>query len=408
MLIIPFATDRAAKRVPYATYSLIALNVLAYIGFLSIVPPDIHAQQAAFERFGFVPASGRWYSLVSAMFVHSGWLHLLGNLLFLWLFGSLLEDAVGAWLFLVLYLGGQLTATTLHAGMASVFHSPALAKPLIGASGAVSAILGLCALRFYRTKVKSWYFLIVRAGVVELPAWVFIAAYAGMWLLLGLRDLVSHSAGASGGANVAHWAHIGGFMFGLLAGAVLRLPVEGKDEYLLEELGDRGTTAEAGLRRLQELVRKHPQDPRAYHGLGKYLLQSQSAEEAGQHYMRAITLYLRGGDRAHAVQAYEELLNSFPNCVLCAADQLAVGVALEEAGKPLEASQALRRVAESYRESEEAEIALLRLGYIQLKRLHNPGKARHIFEQLIRDYPASRWAGIARTAMDQTEASARD
>ena len=145
-----------------------------------------------------------WLTLLTSMFMHGGLLHLGGNMLFLWIFGNNVEDAMGKPKFIVFYLLGGLAAT-----MAQVAFDPDSTVPGIGASGAVAAVLGGYALLYPRARVVTLVILIVFITVIELPALLVL----GLWFLLQLYDASQPVAGEGGG--VAYFAHIGGFLFGL-------------------------------------------------------------------------------------------------------------------------------------------------------------------------------------------------
>ena len=158
-----------------------------------LLQPNLEAIEAATA----VPA---WVNLLTAMFLHGGWWHLIGNMLYLWIFGSNIEDRLGPWLYVVFYVGtgvvGNLTHTFFDAGV----------TPLVGASGAVSGVMGAYILLFPRTRLLAivpvgWYPM-----TVSLPAWMFL----GMYFVV--QNLYPATFGMGG--NVAYWAHIGGFVSG--------------------------------------------------------------------------------------------------------------------------------------------------------------------------------------------------
>jgi membrane associated rhomboid family serine protease len=147
-----------------------------------------------------------WLTILFAMFMHGGLLHLGGNMLFLWIFGNNIEDSMGKPRFLAFYLLGGITATA-----AQVAVDPGSTVPTLGASGAIAAVLGGYALLYPRARVVTLIFIIIFVTVIELPALLVL----GVWFLLQLLDASSQPL-AGGGGGVAYFAHIGGFVFGLL------------------------------------------------------------------------------------------------------------------------------------------------------------------------------------------------
>jgi membrane associated rhomboid family serine protease len=160
---------------------------------------------------GGIPAStpapsqpATWLTVLFAMFMHGGLLHLGGNMLFLWIFGNNIEDSMSRWRFVLFYLLGGLVATA-----AQVAVDPSSTTPTLGASGAIAAVLGGYALLYPRARVITLIFIIIIFTVIELPALLVL----GLWFLLQLLDA---SAQPLTGGGVAYFAHIGGFVFGLL------------------------------------------------------------------------------------------------------------------------------------------------------------------------------------------------
>ena len=144
-------------------------------------------------------------TILFAMFMHGGLLHLGGNMLFLWIFGNNIEDSMGRPRFLAYYLLGGLAAT-----LAQVAVDPSSTVPTLGASGAIAAVLGGYALLYPRARVLTLIFIVIFVTVIELPALLVL----GLWFLLQLLDASSQPL--HGGGGVAYFAHIGGFVFGLL------------------------------------------------------------------------------------------------------------------------------------------------------------------------------------------------
>ena len=146
-----------------------------------------------------------WAALFSSMFLHGSWIHLIGNMWFLWIFGNNVEDSMGHLRFLAFYLLTGAVAAGAH-----IASSPESGIPMVGASGAISAIMGAYVLLYPRARVRTLLVIIVFITFVDLPAWL----YLGYWFLI---QLASSSAGTpSAGGGIAFWAHIGGFVAGLI------------------------------------------------------------------------------------------------------------------------------------------------------------------------------------------------
>ncbi len=145
-----------------------------------------------------------WPTLVTSMFLHGSWMHLIGNLWFLWIFGNNVEDSMGHGRFLVFYLLTGIAAAGSH-----IAFDPGSALPMVGASGAISAIMGAYLVLYPKARVHTLFFFIIFIKVIPLPAWVFLL----YWLLLQLASSALEFPG--GGGGVAFWAHIGGFIAGV-------------------------------------------------------------------------------------------------------------------------------------------------------------------------------------------------
>lgn len=150
-------------------------------------------------------------ALITTMFMHGGWMHIIGNLWFLYIFGDNLEDALGSVKFLIFYLVTGVVATMFH-----VFSDPGSLAPLVGASGAISGVMGAYILLYPKARINTLVFLGFFITTIQLPALVVIGAWFAMQLLLGIGSI-----GGQGG-GVAYWAHIGGFLAGVILISLLR------------------------------------------------------------------------------------------------------------------------------------------------------------------------------------------
>jgi membrane associated rhomboid family serine protease len=201
--MFPVGDDDSQRRTtPVVTFVLIGLNVLVFLVELSGGDQFITEWAFVPERFSAHPAANI-ATVFSAMFMHGGWLHLGGNMLFLWIFGDNVEDALGKLGYLAFYLIGGVAAGALQFVL-----GPNSTIPNVGASGAIAAVLGAYIVLYPRARILTavFFFLIT---VIELPATVVL----GLWFVLQLFQGVSGLA-AQVNSGVAYWAHVGGFGFG--------------------------------------------------------------------------------------------------------------------------------------------------------------------------------------------------
>jgi len=206
--MLPIGDDNTSRRsVPVATYALVILNVLFFF-------VELNSGNAFIERWSVVPRrllanpGGDFLTVFTAMFMHAGWLHLLGNMLYLWIFGDNVEDSFGSSRFVIFYLLCGIGAT-----LAQVAVDPRSNIPNLGASGAIAGVLASYLVMFPNTRVR----VLLGYLVIPMPALIVI----GFWFVLQLLSVGSiTSAGQTGG--VAYMAHIGGFVTGLILTSVFR------------------------------------------------------------------------------------------------------------------------------------------------------------------------------------------
>jgi membrane associated rhomboid family serine protease len=207
--MLPIGDDNSGERiVPIVTYSLIALNVLFF--FIELGGGDPFVRQWAFvpSRFQSHP-SADFPTLFTSMFMHGGWVHLGGNMLYLWIFGDNVEDRLGHGMFLVFYLICGLAAT-----FAQLMVDPGSHVPNLGASGAIAGVLGSYILLFPQGTVR----VLQGQQVVQMPALMVI----GFWIVLQLFSGIGSIANTSDTGGVAYMAHVGGFAAGCLVTLLLR------------------------------------------------------------------------------------------------------------------------------------------------------------------------------------------
>ena len=228
--MIPLRDINPTRRAPYVSYALIALNlaVFAY-QFLSLSPLENslfvrrHGVVPLFLLSGYAPSLS---TLLSSMFMHGGLLHLVSNMWFLHIFGDNVEDAMGHLRYAAFYLCSGVAAALVHS-----FTDPGSQLPMVGASGAISGVLGAYLMMFPRARVVTLVFVFL----IELPAILFILIWFGIQLFSGFGAL-----GAQHGAGVAFFAHVGGFVAGVVWIVVFGRPQPKPHAYLGPRLSSRG------------------------------------------------------------------------------------------------------------------------------------------------------------------------
>lgn len=196
---------------PFITYLLLAINVAVFIWQQRLPAQEM---ETVLQLYGAVPIEiihgERLYSLFTSIFLHGSWAHLLGNMLFLWIFGDNIEATIGSGRFLLFYLLGAMAA---HLGHIWFYADSNI--PVVGASGAIAAIMGAYFVMFPGSRIIVWFFFLT----FRVSAFVFLGLWIFQQWLNGQEALL---LAASGGAGVAWWAHIGGFVFGLPMGTYYR------------------------------------------------------------------------------------------------------------------------------------------------------------------------------------------
>ncbi len=195
---------------PIVSYGLIGINIIVFI-LLTGMEPEIY--KSFLYHYGSIPAlitrGENLPSLFISLFIHGSWFHLLGNMLFLWIFADNIEAILGSIVFIFLYLAGGMFGLIMHI----LFNVDSL-QPTVGASGAISAIMGAYLIMFPRSQIK----VLIVIFIVYMPAVVFLILWFAQQLLAGVSLLMYDDYGA----GIAWWAHIGGFIFGIVMGFLYR------------------------------------------------------------------------------------------------------------------------------------------------------------------------------------------
>jgi membrane associated rhomboid family serine protease len=210
LLIVPVGDDNPRKRIPAVNYLLLAANLFIFF-YLFIFHGRMYGRIV--WQYGLIPELfrqdpvGQGWKLVTSLFLHGGHVHLLGNMLFLWIAGDNVEDRLGHVWYLFFYLVAGIVANVGHVLTAA---GQLASVPCIGASGAVAGALGAYMVWFPRRRIRFWYFFFFLTGFFTVPSLYAIGFWFAQQLYLGRLQMAGLSTG------VAYWAHIGGFAFGML------------------------------------------------------------------------------------------------------------------------------------------------------------------------------------------------
>ncbi len=217
--MIPLRDENPASTVPTVTRALIVANALAFVFELALGPRltglvvgwGLVPHRVAQVFGGGEPAGPALATIVTSMFLHGGWVHLIGNMWYLWIFGDNVEDRMGHAGFVLFYLASGVAAAALH-----VVISPWSPVPTVGTSGAIAGVLGAYAVLYPRARVLTLVPVVFFIQIVSLPALLVL----GLWFVV--QFFTGTLALGGGGGGVAWWAHIGGFTFGMAIALLLR------------------------------------------------------------------------------------------------------------------------------------------------------------------------------------------
>jgi len=227
--VVPLRDDNPITITPYVTYGLIAANVLVFFYELTLAPPQLDrffhvaavVPRELSASFAGVPVHHplpEWTTLITSQFLHAGFFHVAGNMLFLWIFGNNVEDRLGHFKYLFFYLTcGVLAALTQW------FFSQNSGIASLGASGAIAGVMGAYILRFPKAEILTLIPLGIFFPLVRIPAFYFLGFWFFQQALYGVAQLEAPANVGMESGGVAYWAHAGGFVFGGILGYLLGL-----------------------------------------------------------------------------------------------------------------------------------------------------------------------------------------
>ena len=389
------------------------------------------------------------FSMFTAMFMHANLEHIAGNMLFLWIFGRAAEEFLGWKIYTPIYFFAGIAATLMAHMMAVIFTPNALGIPNLGASGAIAGVLGLFAIRFFRTKVRVFYLwpwagivaaiaigivfwplyttlrdttvALILAAILVLGAmfvfgrqWVWGAFRSpsawviGVWVVIfNLAPALIQLVRGSEGGGVSYWAHIGGFGLGTLYAFLIGGVEEGKAEYAIEDAGDAlQTSPENALAHAQKILEKEPNNPRVHEIAARAHDARNNLPEAERHYNAALEGFWKTGERDAAVTLYLLATQKHPELPVRPALLLSIAGHLTQAARWNETAVVLVRLTEEFENTPEGEIALLRCAQLWMRQFSDPAEAARQLEMFLTRYPDSQFRPQAQQALAAAQRAA--
>ncbi len=204
--MFPIRDTQPSYSKPVVTILLIVVNILVFLFEISLDP---YTRNAFIGAYGMVPDQFTLLSVLTSMFLHGGWMHVLGNMWFLWIFGDNVEDILGGSKYLLFYL-----LCGIAAGLTQYLVNPYSRIPTVGASGAIAGVMGAYLVKFPHSRIQTVVFILIFFTTVEIPAWIMLVYWFGIQFFNGVGTIgYSH---VSEGGGVAFFAHVGGFLAGVI------------------------------------------------------------------------------------------------------------------------------------------------------------------------------------------------
>ncbi len=209
--MFPLRDTQPSYSTPVVTICLIVVNVLVFLFEFSLDP---YSQNAFIATYGLTPEHFHTVNIFTSMFLHGGWMHVLGNMWFLWIFGDNIEDILGHGKFLLFYL-----LCGIAAALSQTMLNPYSRVPMVGASGAIAGVMGAYMIKFPQSRIRTLAFIFFFITTFDVPAWVMLIYWFGIQLVSGVGS-IGYSQVSQGGT--AFFAHVGGFVAGIVLVNLLR------------------------------------------------------------------------------------------------------------------------------------------------------------------------------------------
>jgi membrane associated rhomboid family serine protease len=396
-MFIPVGTNLKLKKIPFATIGLLLINWLVYAFTHGLY---YKTDFLIWRYFYLQPGEPYPWQLITSMFFHGSFWHLLGNSVFLWIFGIYVEDKVGWKQYLFLYFLTGIAAGLIHSTMTGLWMRDQLTIPTLGASGAISGIMGVYLYRCYYSKIKLLFFFVLP---VQIPAVIFL----GFWFI---RDFLGGIAAIKGiHQNVAFWAHVGGFLSGLATSKYLKYEGQAKREKLehavRKHLGTREGYAE-GIMAAEQLLQTDANNPQLHLKMAQAKSAMGGSREGKEHYQQAIKLML-DTDREKVVEVFVEYWKKYLT-IMEPQQQLRVSRLLARSGNTSLARTTLEAMINSnYPPDRSMEAAYLDLAKLYEQELKQYDLARAVYHQYMKKFPQSEQRAFVENKLRLMQGGAR-
>ena len=393
MIFLPLGAEQKPKRTPYLTLAIIGLNLLVYLYLNSLDHEELHA---TILFFGYCPVNPFFFHIITSQFMQVDWDHLLGNMIFLWTFGAYLETVVSQKRFLFYYLGAGVAGSLVSSLLDLIFLPEIIGRPAIGASGAISGLMGAWIVRCYYNKVKLGVSLFDIFGWLpkrlKISPWILIGYYFGRDIYGGLCNLDNPNC------YIGYWDHVGGLLFGVAMTWHLREHWQAQLDHCRVRarywLGQ-GIGFNQVRQDLQKVITRDPKDAWALLDLARVESRDARGRKGQELYRRAVLAFWKLNEKGQAAYVFAEYFQKYLE-VSFGLMPFAICRELIKVGEDEVAARALEQFIKERTASStglnhpQLEAAYVMLGNLFANRLHAPVAAERCLAEYLQRFPAGR------------------
>jgi membrane associated rhomboid family serine protease len=379
--MIPVGTNLSRKNFPWATIGLLLAN---WAIFIALNGSYFYLEFFIRRYFFSIPGEQYPWQLITALFFHANFWHLFGNSIYLWVFGIFVEDKLGWKAYLFLYFLTGIAAGLIHGIMVGLFMREKIFVPSLGASGAISGIMGIYLYRCYYSKIKLLVsiFLPIR---IQIPAVIIL----GIWFLQDFMGGIDSIRGIY--RNVGFWAHVGGFLSGFGACKYLHYEIQARKEkleFVAETTLNQSVGYGVGIKAAEKLLETEPDNPELHLNLARAKTRFRASAEGKDHYEKAIKQFLERNTEK-AVEAFIEYWRKYIT-VLPAKYQVRLSLLLNKNLDTDLSAHTLQALIDSDQPLDRhMEEAYLSLGKIYREQLERDDLAQYVYEKFLNKFPKS-------------------